>query len=305
MAGLSATIIITTKNRKDELRTALRSCLEQTARPRVLVIDDGSTDGTSEMVRAEFPTVQVDRSEQSLGLIGQRTRAASLTDADILISIDDDAVFQSPRTVEQTLAEFDGNPRIAAVAIPFVEPHKTGNFPPPRPPDDGRLHVVPHYIGCAHAIRRDVFLKLGGYRDVLFRQCEEVDYGMRLLAHGYVVRAGRGDHIVHFESPRRDNKMQFFYTGRNNLLVGWWNVPFPQVLIRWASNHVNLMSFALKRRHPIWMLKGIAAAWWSVLTLRGQRRPMTPQAYRLFRRMVNSRIAPLDEIEPGLTPPPS
>jgi len=37
-----------------ELRAALLSAFEQTGHPEVMVIDDGSTDGTADMVRAEF-----------------------------------------------------------------------------------------------------------------------------------------------------------------------------------------------------------------------------------------------------------
>src|ERR1700693_3169979 len=101
-----ATVIITTKNRKDDLRKAGASALLQDARPRVLVVDDGSTDGTSDMIRAEFPTVQFERVEQSRGYIVQRNRGASLAQTPFIISIDDDAVFSSPQVVSQTIAEF-------------------------------------------------------------------------------------------------------------------------------------------------------------------------------------------------------
>src|SRR5688572_20321271 len=78
MGIASATVVITTKNRKEELRTAIRSALDQTARPQVLVIDDGSSDGTSEMVRSEFRDVTLHRYEQSNGLIVQRNNGAKL-----------------------------------------------------------------------------------------------------------------------------------------------------------------------------------------------------------------------------------
>ena len=119
-----ATVVITTKNRRDELSHAVRSALSQSILAEVLVIDDGSSDGTAEMVRAEFPLVRLERSESSLGLITQRNRAARLATGEVLFSIDDDAVFASPHTVEQTLREFE-HPRVGAVAIPYVEPRKS------------------------------------------------------------------------------------------------------------------------------------------------------------------------------------
>ena len=120
---MKVTVVITTRNRKDSLRTALQSVLTQTAKPEVLVIDDASTDGTAEMVRGEFPTVRLDQSPQALGLIVQRNRGASLANGDIIFSIDDDAAFSTPHVIEQTLAEFEHD-RVGAVAIPFINVNK-------------------------------------------------------------------------------------------------------------------------------------------------------------------------------------
>ena len=118
------TVVITTKNRKEDLRKSILSALEQTACPRVLVMDDGSTDGTSELVKQEFPGVQVERSEISVGLIVQRNRAARLAETPILVSIDDDAVFSTCQVVADTLREFD-HPRVGAVAIPVVDVNRS------------------------------------------------------------------------------------------------------------------------------------------------------------------------------------
>ena len=118
-----ASVIIATRNRKEELQIALSSALGQTVRPEVVVIDDGSTDGTAHNVRANFPSVRLERSETSQGYIVQRNRGAHLAKGRILFSIDDDAEFSTPRIVEQTLRDFD-DPRIGAVAIPYLEAEK-------------------------------------------------------------------------------------------------------------------------------------------------------------------------------------
>src|SRR4051794_38270064 len=182
----SATIVITTKNRKEDLRRAIQSCLDQTVGLEVLVMDDGSTDGTPEAVRTEFPGVTLHRSEESTGYIVKRNLAARLASCPIVFSLDDDATFSTPRTVEQTLAEFD-HPRIGAVSIPRVDVNFPGAIGQP-PAPDGRVNVVGSFIGCAHALRRELFLRLGGYREYLFHQGEESEYCARMLAVGYVTR---------------------------------------------------------------------------------------------------------------------
>ena len=225
----TAAVVITTKNRRDDLRVALASAVSQSAQPLVVVVDDGSTDGTADMVRTEFPTVTLHRADVSQGYIVQRNRGADLAAADVVFSIDDDAAFSTPAVVGQTLADFAGQPRVGAVAVPFVNVNRE-NVLRQRAPSDAGVYVNEDYIGTAHAVRRDVFRQLGGYRPALFHQGEERDFCLRMLDAGHVVRLGRADPIHHFESPRRDTKRMDLYGRRNDVLFAWHNVPWPTVV---------------------------------------------------------------------------
>src|SRR5437870_4638425 len=118
-----ATIVITTRNRKAELRRAIASSLVQTAPVEILVIDDGSSDRTAEMIQTEYPDARLICHSESKGYIVRRNEAARLASADIIISIDDDAWFSSPNIVSSIIDQFE-HPRIAAVAIPFIDLHK-------------------------------------------------------------------------------------------------------------------------------------------------------------------------------------
>jgi len=296
---LSATVVITTKNRKDELRAAIESALAQSAKPEVLVIDDGSTDSTSEMVRADYPSVVLHRSETSAGYIAQRNRGAELANGEVIFSIDDDAAFSSPRVIEQTLGEFR-HPRIAAVAIPFINVKKDDVLRQ-QAPDEADTFVTASYIGTAHALRRDVFLKLGGYRAHLIHQGEEGDYAIRQLAAGYVVALGRSDPIHHFESPKRSSRRMSLYGRRNDILFGWHNVPTIDLPLRWVRTTLGGILHGVKVGHPIWMLPGFtmglgaSAKYWS------RRAPVSRSTYRLYRRLAAGTHA-LNEIEAELPP---
>ena len=209
MSEYRATVVIATKNRCDDLRRAISSAIAQTAKPEVIVVDDGSTDGTAEMVRAEFPGVRLECSNVSRGCIVQRNRGAFLASGEIIFSLDDDAQFSTVSVVEQTLKDFD-DPRIGAVAVPYVEPKKTSRLMQSAPDAFGTW-ITNTFIGTAHALRRDLFLSLSGYREPLFHQGEEGDFTIRLLDAGYVVRLGRSDAIIHWESPIRDFQRMDFY----------------------------------------------------------------------------------------------
>jgi glycosyltransferase involved in cell wall biosynthesis len=296
-----ATVVITSKDRKEELRAALRLVLAQTEPVEVLVIDDGSSDGSSDMVRRHFPQVRLERSESSLGLIAQRTRAATLAKAPILISMDDDARLVSPYTVAQTLADFD-HERIGAVAIPFIDVRTTTMVRQVAPTREGRW-IVSSFIGTAHAIRRDVFLELGGYRAELVQMGEEPELCLRLLDAGYVTRLGRADKLQHLESPKRNVARLVSLSRRNDLLHAFWNVPMPYLPVRLAKVTLHSLWFAAAWSQPRAVLRGLARGYREGLTVIASRRPVARSTYRLDHDLRKRGPMPLELVEPRLRPP--
>lgn len=292
--GIDATVVITTKNRRDDLHAAIDSALAQTgAAVEVLVIDDGSTDGTAELVRRKFPTVVLHRAEQSQGYIVQRNAAAKLARAPIIFSIDDDAAFSTPHIVAQTLALFT-DARIGAVAIPFIDVNKNPEIHQ-LAPDDKSIWITSTYIGTAHALRRDVFLQLAGYREPLFHQGEEMDYALRMLGAGFYVRLGQGDPIHHFESPRRDITRMSLFGRRNDILFAWHNVPMPQLLPHLAATTLNGLIHGFKVRRPFLMLRGLTRGY--LACFQQPRQPVSSATYHLARRLKKSGPLRLDEID--------
>lgn len=290
--GLTAAVVITTKNRKRDLRRALRSCVEQTAKPELVVIDDGSTDGTEELVRREFPAVRIFRDEVSRGYIVQRNRGAQLVNGDIIFSIDDDAEFSSPRIVEQTLTEFD-DPAIAAVAIPFVNV-KYSDAVLQRAPDSKGTFVTFSFVGTAHALRRDVFLTAGGYREFLFHQGEEEDLCIRMLDSGRFTRLGNADPIYHYESPLRDFRRWNVFGARNKLLFSWYNVPMPYLLMHLPAVTANQAIHAIRIRQPLWTIQGWLGGVAGCMRQLTERRAVRADTYRLFRKLRHQSM-PLEE----------
>ncbi len=278
-----ASVVIATKNRKDELRVAVQSALKQTVPVEVIVMDDASTDGTSEMMRTEYPQVRLYTAAVSAGYIVQRNRAAELARAPIIFSLDDDAAFSTPRVVAQTLAEFT-SPQIGAIFIPLINVRTSHEIVNPAPAD-GRAYATDSFVGTAYALRRDVFLQLGGYREFFVHQGEEGDYCLRMLEAGYLTRAGGADPISHFESVRRDFSRMDFYGKRNLVLFAWCNVPavfLPLHLVAtvfnglWHGVRVNRLAVGARG-----MLSGMAAM------VRGvyPRNPVSLATYRLSRKL--------------------
>lgn len=279
----SATVIIVSHQRKAELRRAIESALIQTAEPEVIVIDDASTDGTVDMLRAEFPEVRLYSSKTSAGYIEQRNRGAGLAAGEIVFSIDDDAAFSTAYIVEATLKEFT-DPRVGAVAIPFIDVNRSPVLRQKAPNRDG-IYATDTFIGTAHALRRDLFNRLAGYRAELCHQGEEEDYCIRMLNAGYVTRCGNSDPIHHFESARRSWSRMDYYGARNKILFAWQNVPFPDVTWHLAATTTKTLLHAVRPDRFWTRFRGVVAAYGLCARGLARREPVTPWTYYLSRRL--------------------
>jgi glycosyltransferase involved in cell wall biosynthesis len=284
-SDVDVTIAIVTKDRRDELRRALRSALEQEGAIEVLVLDDGSSDGTSDMVRAEFPGVRLERFEDGAGVAVRRNDAARLAAANIIISIDDDAVFTSPRTVADTLADFD-HPRIGAVAMPYVDVGRDPSVQQRAPDADGRW-VTSIFRATAYAIRKDVLLGVGGYDPRVNQFGEEWELSLRLLDAGYVIRLGRAEPINHYESPKRSWRRMDIYSRRNEQLITWTYFPFPWNLVSMAWFAIKGLQNGFRVRRPWIAVLGTLAGLRACIGARGDRRPISRAAFG-FDRLVRS-----------------
>ncbi len=301
MTAPLATVVIPTKNRREDILRALASCERQTVPLEIIVCDDASTDGTSEAVKQQFPRVIVLRTERSLGSTINRNRAVERATTPFIFSIDDDSEFLSPRTVEQTLIDFD-HPRVGAVAIPFVNIKYSPDVYQ-RAPDPGGVYVIHEYRGCAAAWRRDLYRHVGGYSRVLGHMVEEPELCLRFMGKGYVVRMGRADHVVHLQSPRRDERHQYYLQARNVVLLAWINAPLPDAL--WAVPGAAVgavVNFGLRLKAGRVALSGVLNAARVILAGKAPRCPVPRRAWRAWQGLKKGRNVPLEQIAHQLPP---
>lgn len=288
-----------TRNRREELRALLISAQKQTLPLEMLVMDDGCSDGTAEMLRTEFPTVKLHQLASERGPAFQRNRGIELATANIVFPLDDDTVFVSPQTAAQTLAEFSA-PRIAAVGIPFIN-IRQDCVVQQRAPSVGAF-AVHAFVGAAHAVRRDVFLKLGGYREHFFYMGEEGDLCLRMMEAGYVTMLGRADPIHHLESPSRNLSRAGFSGRRNDILFCWHNVPMPYLPLQLLGTTLNGLRSAVGSSCLWPMLKGLVSGYASCFQRWNERAPASAVIYRLHRSLKKRGPQLLSQVEKQLPP---
>ena len=263
-------------------------------------MDDGSTDGTPEMMRKEFPKVTFQRFERSEHSIVRRNQGARLVGGDIFFPIDDDAEFSTPFVVAQTLRQFC-HPRIGAVAIPYTDV-TLGPRVLHQAPDQEGIWVAGQFVGAAVALRRNVFLALGGYRELLLHMGEERDYSVRMLDAGYVVRLGTSDLIHHYASPTRQTKWNRRYTRRNDLVSAICNVPFPQLLAH-VPGTILSGAFSGARNCCLWeTLEGYFLFLTIYRKAWSERQPVAAGTYKALRLLKRCSCCRYETIEPLLSP---
>lgn len=260
MAGLS--VVIATLDRPAELRRLTDSLATQSVAAQLVVMDDA-----------------VER----LGSIVQRNRGIERADGPIVVQFDDDVVLPSPRTLEQTLADFD-HPRIGAVAIPYVNVRRDAVVRH-EPPDAERPYVAGAFVGCAVAYRRAAFLGVGGYDEDLVDRGEEGDLVLRMLDAGWFVRLGRADPVEHHEVSPAKRPATHFHSARSDLLSACKRVPAPALPGRVAAASVRSLLVGARRGELGAAARGVAAGLAAGWSHRSDRAAVRPAAYALARRL--------------------
>lgn len=202
---MKVSLVIATYNRKPQLPETLASVMTQT-RPfdEIILVDDCSPDGTFEWLKATHPQVRALQTPRNGGPSVARNLGAKAATGDVLVFFDDDDIML-PAAVQNLLdlfAEFpeahgaftDNEYRHTGENIHYPNHHFTlemyrrfWTIPTVRTTEKGRLFGRAIYKAMLRgnllqqpfAVRRETFLKLGGYaEDVRF--CEDWEFYLRL-----------------------------------------------------------------------------------------------------------------------------
>jgi glycosyltransferase involved in cell wall biosynthesis len=112
--GLSISVVIPCHNGAQFLRETLTSVLAQTRPPsEVIVVDDGSTDGSGDVARSFGPPVAVITQANS-GLGPTRNRGIQAVSGDVIALVDADDLWH-PEKLERQLSYLERNPDVGAV----------------------------------------------------------------------------------------------------------------------------------------------------------------------------------------------
>lgn len=155
-------VIVPVYNGEKYLAEAIESILSQTHRPiEVIVVDDGSADGTSGIAKEFVPEVTTVY-QANKGIGSARNKGISMATGDYFSFLDADDIWIEDK-LERQMAIFDSDPEVELVfghVRQFFSPELVGRIE-----QNVRMHkeVMPANLSSAMLIKRTAFFRVGLY----------------------------------------------------------------------------------------------------------------------------------------------
>jgi GT2 family glycosyltransferase len=272
-------IAICTRDRWSEVQRTFERLQELGFDQCPLLVGD---DASSQLCPIDFSSwsgeYHVHRSEEHIGYIPHRNRLVEASKTPYVLVLDDDS---NPTSGDFTEAmEILESPEVAVVGFPVRLPSGDWQVPP-----QGSKKRHRSFIGCAHIVKRSLFLKSGGYRRELVHQGEEMDLGARLFSASLQCMHCDEPAFEHrFTQANRSYERMDYFGTRNELLFYAWYAPaclcpflVTKILIK------RCLLFLKVRRLSV--LKGILAWMRDGNSLKMFRRRFTRAQWRAYRAL--------------------
>ncbi len=246
------------------------------ATKRIIVVDNASTDDSIEMLRKDFPTVEILINTVNEGFAGGYNNALKKIESDYYVLLNSD-VEVTPGWIEPIIELMEQDNLIAACQ-PKILAYKNKSFfeyagasggwldrygyPFSRgrifdflEEDTGQYDDVEPCFwasGAALFVKAAAYRQLGGLDEYFFAHQEEIDFCWRLQLAGYKVYVNPNSVVYHIGGGTlpKENNLKVFLNFRNNLIMLAKNFTFSKAVLKL----------------PVRMLLDAVAAWKGLLS---------------------------------------
>ncbi|MDP2088615.1 MAG: glycosyltransferase family 2 protein [Flavobacteriaceae bacterium] len=214
-------ILITTKNRKTDLAFTLEKLKNLVDRNDIecIICDDGSTDGTAEFIKINYPNIRLIANPKSKGLIYSRNNLLNLVQTDFAISLDDDAHIITENILDKIENYFAENQHCGVMALRIF----WGLNHPENTILKQESHIVKGFVGCAHVWNMNAWRAIPNYPAWFVFYGEEDFAAFQLFKKGWEIHYFP-EVLVHHRVgiKTRKNEKDYRLRLRRSLRSGWY-----------------------------------------------------------------------------------
>lgn len=248
---MQASILIVTKNRKEELETTLKvlACQIDFSIHEVLVFLDGCTDDTITL-KNSMPWVKWFSSEKSVGASAARNSLYLNATGVFFIGLDDDAHPLNEDFIFKIETLFNKYPNVGVLAFEEIKGVYSSDVEVLNQAEKEKIEFLSsEFIGCGFAIRKSVYNETNGFPVWIDIYGEESCLSIEVLSNGYDILYSNEIKVNHRvdREQRKANKHNYFRFEKqlkNSTYYYLVYYPFPVVKILKLYWH-NLKKYAL------------------------------------------------------------
>lgn len=284
MSKLTTAVVIPNWNGRDLIGTCLDSLLAQTYSCQIIVVDNGSVDGSAEFIAREYPTVdlvQLPKNRGFAGGVNAGIRRAIELEAEAVALFNSDAVAEAD-WLEQLAKYLGAHQSVGIVTGKLLAGDKqhldsTGDYytswglPYPRgrgEPDNGQYDQAGTVFGAsggASLYRITMLKEVGLFDEAFFAYYEDVELSFRAQLAGWQVAYQPTARAYHHtgSTSSRIKGFSTYQTLKNLPMIVRKNVPLallPQVLPRFWLAYTSFVFSALARGQVWTVIKGVTMA---------------------------------------------
>ena len=261
----------------------------------IVVVDNGSDDGTAAAVAAAHPDVRLAALPANRG-VAARNDGLALARGEILVTLDDDMLALDDADLATLRTAFAESPRLGALNFKVLRPGdgtvRDWVHHRPLADADGRFETYEITEGAV-AYRAAALADRGRYREDLFISHEGVELAFRLLDGGWTVAYDGRIAVEHHHDPGgRTGWRRYYYDTRNQFWIAALHMPLGYALGYLARGQAGMAYYALRDGHGLVWLRAVRDG------LRGV--PQRLRERHVWAEHTRAAVAAADAARPGL-----
>lgn len=229
-------VVIVTWNRREDVLQAVQSIYDQAYQNfEIVVVDNGSTDGTVDALERLYPAAILVTLQQNVGAPAGRNAGIRVARGEFIFFLDSDASLATD-TLINMVRKFQAMPEVGVIACKVVnaytkelDPNGGWIFAEKDKSEQNSEFLSYSFCSAGSAIRKQVIDQVGLFWNALFIYREEDDLSLRVWNAGYKILYYPQALIYHRVSPHKrvvHHERQYFDL-RNSLYIyftryPWW-----------------------------------------------------------------------------------